>query len=166
MEVVINYARPDKKCSIFREVYVNETTSRVKTRTELPNETGESFVEKWQDKGLITGPYIPATVTKYYFFNQYFDILIFKEINGSSIGHYCDIVTPTVKRDGEYFLTDLFLDVWITPDNQLIELDIDEFEVACENGIISNNLRECALTAFERIKYEFTRGVFPSKYLD
>ncbi len=37
-------------------------------------------------------------------------------IDGVTLGYYVDITTPLRNRGAEYTLTDLFLDLWVTPD--------------------------------------------------
>ena len=53
MEVNINFLRPNERVSIFKEGFVNETESRLKTHSLIPYEIGAGFSKKWNRKGLI-----------------------------------------------------------------------------------------------------------------
>jgi predicted RNA-binding protein associated with RNAse of E/G family len=77
------------------------------------------------------------------------------------LGYYSDIATPLRKVDGEYFLTDLMLDLWVFPDKTFREVDWDEFEDAVQNGLIAADLQEKALSTMNRLRAETGRGVFP-----
>ena len=106
------------------------------------------------------------SVMKYCFFTEHFDILEFIKDEGGIIGYYCDIVTPMRKRDGRYFVTDLFLDIWVTPSQTCVALDLKEFGNARGAGVPSSTLAAEAIEAFEKTKAETLKGCFPVSYLD
>jgi hypothetical protein len=64
------------------------------------------------------------------------------------VGYYCDIIKPLNKllRTPEKTsrITDLFLDLWITPEGDYVVLDEDEFEEALDHGYLPKNLADQA----------------------
>ncbi|MGD9202197.1 MAG: DUF402 domain-containing protein [Chitinispirillia bacterium] len=166
MKVNIHFARFNEPVTIFTEGFVNENETRLKTFSVIPTEFQSKLTIKWHQKGMIHKSQKPYSVTKYYFFKEYFDILEFNQENGELLGYYCDIVTPLEKLGSEYYITDLFLDFWISPTGSFTEFDIDEFEVAFEKGLISKTLREKTQESFARIRNEIETGLFPNSYID
>jgi predicted RNA-binding protein associated with RNAse of E/G family len=81
------------------------------------------------------------------------------------LGYYCDIVTPLQKIGGDYYRTDLVLDLWVTPDLKLYELDWDEYEQVIEQGLMSIEQQEIARSTLERLKAEVATGRFPAEYI-
>ena len=80
------------------------------------------------------------------------------------LGYYSDIAMPIRKNENEYEVLDLFLDIWLKPNGTLLELDLDEFQVAISKGIIAEEQQKMAITAFERLKEEAKQGIYPQRY--
>jgi len=60
---------------------------------------------------------------------------------GEHTGYYCDIVTPfRLLNDNMIEQTDLFLDLWVSPDLRYKILDEDEFEDAARKNWITSRL--------------------------
>jgi predicted RNA-binding protein associated with RNAse of E/G family len=77
------------------------------------------------------------------FKDKWFDIGKFYDVSKNWLGYYCDIVKPLrrlMSGLSTNVLTDLFLDVWITPDGEAYVLDEDELENAVRQGFISKSL--------------------------
>ena len=166
MKIRINYSRIGDGISVYTENLVEDNGTRLKTFSVIPVEFGSPISEEWRQKGLIAQSQSIHSVTKYYFYTEYFDVLVFSDGNGELVGYYCDIVTPLEKIGNEYFLTDLFLDLWLTPDRTVWELDWDEFERAANAGLISTGLQEKARSTLKRLRDEIAKGTFPSAYID
>jgi predicted RNA-binding protein associated with RNAse of E/G family len=115
--------------------------------------------------GLIGSADTIAAVRKHYFYGEYFDLLEFLGPAGEIVGYYSDIATPLERQDGEYVITDLFLDVWLTPGLPAIELDEDEFAAAVEQGLLSAEHQTRARQAFDRLRAEIAAGLYPQRYL-
>jgi predicted RNA-binding protein associated with RNAse of E/G family len=81
-------------------------------------------------------------------------------IDSDHLGYYVDVHTPMRKVGGEYYLTDLFLDLWIAPDGKFIELDQDEFEQGFQMGLLTSYQYKKANHVFEKLKREVTNGEF------
>jgi predicted RNA-binding protein associated with RNAse of E/G family len=78
------------------------------------------------------------------FKNKWYDVGKFYDRDRKWIGYYCDIVKPVARLLGSRArtttLTDLFLDLWITPEGRYFALDEDELQNALERGRISSPL--------------------------
>jgi predicted RNA-binding protein associated with RNAse of E/G family len=81
-------------------------------------------------------------------------------VDNDHLGYYVDIDTPMRKVGSEYYLTDLFLDLWIAPDGKYIELDQDEFEQGFRMGLLTSYQFKKANHVFEKLKLEVSNGEF------
>ncbi len=166
MQVKINYARIGKETAIYTEGLVEDDGKRLRTFNIVPPEYQTPMSEGYWREGLIPPGQLIHSVAKYHFYNEHFDVLEFRDEDGILLGYYSDIATPLQKIDGEYFLTDLFLDLWIAPGlTAFRELDWDEFEAAIESGLLSADLQEKALSTMDRLRAEIRQGVFPLVYI-
>jgi hypothetical protein len=76
---------------------------------------------------------------------KWFTIGKIRDLEGRHTGYYCDIVTPPkLLDDGGVELTDLFLDLWVSPDLRYKVLDEEELENALQNGWITKQLYDRA----------------------
>jgi predicted RNA-binding protein associated with RNAse of E/G family len=89
---------------------------------------------------------------------RWYDIGKFYDKAGTFLGYYCDIVKPTDKlllnHARTATLTDLYLDLWITPHGKVYVLDEDELQEALRRGHISATLAKEArkhLTSLVRL---------------
>ena len=76
------------------------------------------------------------------FRGKWFDIGKFYDGSGKWLGYYCDIIEPVtrlIQGSRTAVITDLFLDLWITPYNDYHVLDEDELENAIRSRFISKN---------------------------
>jgi hypothetical protein len=81
------------------------------------------------------------------FKDKWFDVGKFYDRSKNWLGYYCDIVKPIrrlMSGSSTCVLTDLFLDLWITPDGKVYVLDEDELENAVRHGLISSTLAKKA----------------------
>ena len=94
----------------------------------------------------VAGQIIAATgywAIWFVFKDKWFDIGKFYDESKNWLGYYCDIVKPLKRLMSGLstnVLTDLFLDLWITPDGEVYVLDEDELENAVRHGFISKSL--------------------------
>jgi predicted RNA-binding protein associated with RNAse of E/G family len=99
--------------------------------------------------------------------DRWYDIAKFYDQAGRFTGYYCDILKPQRKlllsRDRTTTLTDLFLDLWITPSGKYVILDEDEFQNAVTQGYISKTLANEARKHLNFLIRQVKRGRFPSK---
>ncbi|MBI3242699.1 MAG: DUF402 domain-containing protein [Chloroflexi bacterium] len=166
MNVKINYARIGKETAIYTEGLLEDDGKRLRTFNIVPPEYQTPMSEGWWREGLISQGQLIYSVAKYHFYNEHFDVLELRDEAGDLLGYYSDIATPLQKIGDEYFLTDLMLDLWVFPDSTTFkELDWDEFEAAVQNGLLSDDQQEKALSTMNRLRAEIAQGIFPAAYI-
>jgi predicted RNA-binding protein associated with RNAse of E/G family len=95
------------------------------------------------------------------------DIGRFHRATGDFTGIYANILTPpSIHSDGAWETTDLFLDVWLTPEGRLTVLDEDQLQEAEANGWISDALAARARKEVRRIEGEFRAGRWPPEVVN
>ena len=81
---------------------------------------------------------------------------------GRLTGYYCDMILPMEHLSGERFaITDLFLDLWISPQGRCTVLDRDEFEDAIRRGWITAEQASSAECTLARLIRQVDEGRFP-----
>jgi predicted RNA-binding protein associated with RNAse of E/G family len=98
------------------------------------------------------------------FRDRWFDVGKFYDASKTWLGYYCDIIKP-VKRlmsgSKTSVLTDLFLDIWITPYGEVYVLDESELENAIRQGFISKSLATKAQSQVQLLVRRINRNGFP-----
>jgi GrpB-like predicted nucleotidyltransferase (UPF0157 family)/protein associated with RNAse G/E len=95
---------------------------------------------------------------------KWFNIVKIRNMQGRHTGYYCDVTTPPkLLEDGSVELTDLFLDLWVSPDLRYKVLDEDELEEALEKGWIEKQLYDRAKKELRKLVTLVERGRFPPK---
>ena len=90
------------------------------------------------------------------------DIGRFHLANGEFTGIYANILTPPIiQPEGIWETTDLFLDVWVSPDGQLSVLDEDQLQEAEARGWVSQSHSKRAREEVGRIRRDFEAGRWP-----
>ncbi len=93
---------------------------------------------------------------------KWFDIGKIRDLNGKHTGYYCDIATPPkLLQDGGIELTDLFLDLWVSPDLRYKILDEEELEDAFCKGWIAKELHDKAKEQLKKLIGRVDQGSFP-----
>jgi len=97
--------------------------------------------------------------------NRWYDVGKFYDRQRNLVGYYCDIIKPVnklLRTPGKTSrVTDLFLDLWITPEGEYVVLDEDEFEAALEHGYLSKNLADQARKQMGSLIQNVKAGRFP-----
>jgi uncharacterized protein len=136
--VRIHYRRPPDQEQIFDQRVILERDDVVVTLAE----------EMKIDQAMrIDGRIVledGSSVVWFTFPGAWHDIGRFHLADGSFTGYYANVLTPPVMEPGEWWTTDLYLDLWLTPDGSVRLLDEDEFEAAVGRGLLD---RETALRA-------------------
>ena len=164
-EVRIQYIRPGKDVTEYIEYLVEENEQYIKTYKYFPSEIVESLTQSLRKNGFISNDRITTSLTKIYFFDEHFDLLLFRDEQGEILGYYSDIGTPLIITANGYEMTDLFLDIWLSPDGTLFELDIDEFEEALSKNLIDASQAEIVRSTFARLIEEVKQGIYPHTYI-
>lgn len=93
---------------------------------------------------------------------KWFSVVKVRDLNGRHTGYYCDICTPPkILKDGSVGVTDLFLDVWVSPDLRYRVLDEDELEEAFKHNRVSGQLYERARKELKKLVALVEQGKFP-----
>lgn len=96
------------------------------------------------------------------FIGKWFSVGKIRNIQGKHTGYYCDIVTPPrLLEDGGIELTDLFLDLWVSPDLRCKVLDEDELENAYGKGWITKQLYGKAKEELKKLVKTVNQRRFP-----
>ena len=101
--------------------------------------------------------------------NRWYDIGKFYDRAGRHVGYYCDILKPSHKlllnSTRTATLTDLFLDLWITPRGAYYVLDEDEMQDAIRNGYVSTTLARAARKHLATLIHRVEQDRFPPKHV-
>ena len=95
------------------------------------------------------------------FANRWYDIGKIYNLDDQFTGYYCDIILPMKRTDTYFEITDLFLDLWVSPDGSYQVEDEDEFESAIARNWIQTDLANQAREALQDLIVEIESGVFP-----
>ena len=162
----IEYIRPGKETTYYDEDLVAQDEISLRTFKTLPEDIVKNLSQALQKQNLIASDHRVATITKTYFFAEPFNLLEFRNSQGLLLGYYSDIGEPLIQLgEGNFQMTDLYLDIWLFPDGRLLELDWDEFEDAIQHQVITPPQAELARRAMQRLVEEAAHGIYPYKYL-
>lgn len=164
-EVKVEYIRPGKETNYYLEDLVFQNDEYIKTFKELPDEIADLLTESLRKNGFIGSDQRCTHVTKFYFFGEYFDLLLFQNQRLEILGYYSDIGTPLIQTENGFQMIDWFLDIWLSPDGTLFELDMDEFEEALSKNLLNETEAEIARRTFARLIDEVKQGIYPDAYL-
>lgn len=128
--VRINYRRPPDRLQVFEQWLVHDGDDvKVTLAEDMPFEPpmrieGEVVLEHGSDVVWFTFP------------GAWHDVGRFHRADGTFTGFYANILTPPVMGDGVWDTTDLFLDVWMTPEGVAMLLDEDELDEALGRELV------------------------------
>lgn len=163
--ITVEYIRPGKETSYYEEDVLLENDEYIKSFKRLPDENAERLTRSLRENRFIAQDEFCACITKIYFFHEYFDLLLFQDAQENLLGYYSDVGTPLIQTANGYQMTDWFLDIWLSPDGTLFELDEDEFEDALARNLLAPHEAELARTTFKRLIDEAKTGIYPNAYL-
>jgi predicted RNA-binding protein associated with RNAse of E/G family len=84
-------------------------------------------------------------------FGRWFAVDKVWNLQGEHTGYYCDIVMPPRLKGDWLELTDLFLDLWVSPDLRYRILDEDELEDALRKGWIEKEIYDKAREELQKL---------------
>jgi len=164
--VRVHYQRLSARgLTIYTEHLVQDDGVRLMTEAWLPPDTSARISAAFWRQGLLAEGRRLTRICKYLFYHEYFDVIAVFDIDDVLAGYYVDILTPLRQVDGEYYVTDLFLDFWLAPGQPAMELDQDEFEEAVKAGVLTPEQIEQARATFARLRAEIAAGGFPDRYI-
>jgi predicted RNA-binding protein associated with RNAse of E/G family len=156
--VTIQYRRLPGRIRRFHGILRDESPNRlvIEQRLRMRNPRRE-FGRVVVAKGYIAEWFI--------FRGKWYDIGKFYDRRRRFTGYYCDIIRPVSKlltdAANTAIITDLFLDLWITPEGQSLVLDEDEMQRALSKHIISTTLGKRARTELKVLIQLTKSGRFP-----
>jgi predicted RNA-binding protein associated with RNAse of E/G family len=165
MLATVHYTRPGKGLTLYTEGLVSDDGHCLHTYTVLPDEIRRDLSHALRRDDLIAPTQTIASIRKFYFYTEPFNVLEFWDTEDRLAGYYSDLTDLLVKQADGYHLTDLFLDLWLTPDGTLRELDWDEFEEAVAQGVLTLEQQTLARTTMARLVAEVASGRYPAHYL-
>lgn len=163
-EIHLEYIRPGKGTSFYVDELISIDSARVKTQTRLPPHAAAALTQNLVAAGLIAPHRYAVAIAKTFFFHECFDLLEFYDDSGNLLGYYSDIGSPLAKTEDGYIMTDWFLDIWVSADGRLVELDVDEFEEAISQNLLSSMEIDQARSTFARLIEEAKTGKYPHAY--
>lgn len=154
--VHIHYRRPPDRLTVFTQRVLHEGPDGIVTLArgvELPAPLaveGEAILEPGADAVWFTFP------------EAHHDIGRFHRADGTFTGWYANLLTPPVIEPGGIWrTTDLFLDLWMTPDGAIHRLDEEELEAAEALGWVSGEEAAGARAELDRIDALARAGEWP-----
>jgi predicted RNA-binding protein associated with RNAse of E/G family len=109
--------------------------------------------------------------------SKWYDVCKFYDRNLRFVGYYCNIVKPVskllIRPNLSTIITDLYIDLWITPEGRHVVHDEDELGLAVRRNVLSDSLARQArkhmnslirLTLKERFPPVSIRKVKPMGY--
>ena len=163
--VTVEYIRPGKETNYYTGDLIAENEAGIKTAKHLPDEVAKRITRGLHEGGFITRAQRCEYISKVYFFNEHFNLIQFQDEEQRTLGYYSDIGTPLTRTEHGFRMTDWFLDIWLSPDGTLVELDLDEFEEALHKGLLTPAEAEIARGTFARLIEEAKQGKYPREYL-
>jgi GrpB-like predicted nucleotidyltransferase (UPF0157 family)/predicted RNA-binding protein associated with RNAse of E/G family len=105
-------------------------------------------------------------ITYFELMRKWFSVVKVRNLRGRHTGYYCDIATPPrLLKDGTVELTDLFLDLWVSPDLKYRVLDEDQLEEALRKGWITKRLYEKARMELQKLVAMVEQRRFPPQLI-
>lgn len=101
------------------------------------------------------------TAIWFVFAGKWYDIGKIYNLENEFTGYYCDIIVPMKRTETNFEITDLFLDLWVSPDGSYQIHDEDEFESAVQQHWIQSDLAEKAKNMLQNLIDEIESSVFP-----
>lgn len=154
--VHIHYRRPPDRLTLFTQRVLHEGPDGIVTLArgvELPaplTVAGEAILDPGADAVWFT------------FRGARHDIGRFHRADGSFTGWYANLLTPPVIEPGGIWrTTDLFLDLWMTPEGAIHRLDEEELDEAEARGWVSGEEAAGARAELDRIETLARAGEWP-----
>jgi predicted RNA-binding protein associated with RNAse of E/G family len=153
--VVIEYLRPPGPPAVIQSELLHDDGNLTVFRHAL---SPSSPIEVEGQVVLAEG----FTGVWFLYAGEAYDIGRIHDHRGVLTGYYCDMVLPLEHvGPGRYAITDLFLDLWISPGGHCSVLDREEFNTAVESGALSAEQAQLAEHTLRRLLEEAARGTFP-----
>ena len=156
--VTIRYRRLPDGVRQFQGILREETSNRLVIEQQLRvRKPRRQFGRVAVGKGYLAEWVI--------FRGRWYDVGKFYDSKRRLTGYYCDIIRPVARLLSDEaktsIITDLFLDLWITPEGRYVVLDEDKLEKALANHVISTSLARRARRELRLLIQSTQAGHFP-----
>lgn len=157
MMITVRYRRPGKESRGWEQRLLADTEDMIVS----------SFVFRLQKPFLSDDEGDVLIESGYYgvlfeLLDRWYNVVKIYDEDRELKGYYTDIRKPPVKTEVGYEALDLFLDVWVYPDNEYMVLDRDEFE----DADIDESLRREAERAVERVTTMVRNDDYPPELVE
>lgn len=129
-KIHLRYTRLPNRTIEFSDELVFKSDKMVVGSSQVTTENSLIFDDK-----LVLAP--GFKIIYFEFLGKWFSIGKIRNLQGEHTGYYCDIIMPPGLLDHGVELTDLFLDLWVSPDLRYKMLDEEELEEALQRGWIT-----------------------------
>jgi len=158
--IVIVYHRLPDKIREYPGLLRGETRSMLTIESRLTTtKPTVAFGKIIADNGYLAIWFI--------FKNRWYDIGKFYDPSGKWLGYYCDIIQPVPKlladRSRTVKITDLYLDLWISAENEFLVLDENELADALEKRYLTEKMARRAKDELNRLVEMIQSQEFPPK---
>lgn len=159
--VRIHYRRPPDRRQVFRQTLVHDGATVLVTY--LP-EAGVPRPVTVADRIVLEAD---SPAVWFTFPGEHHDIGRFHTPAGELTGYYANVLTPVEflprAEDGTdvWRTTDLFLDLFLTPDGVIHELDHEELQDAVERGWVDPETARTARAELQRLAQRANSGAWP-----
>ena len=133
---------------LYEDKHVLVTTQRIKPSNPITINKKEVLAEDFRAIWFI-------------FADLWYDVGRIYNLEDAITGYYCDIIMPMFRGENHFEITDLCLDLWISPDGSYQIEDEEEFNEAITNNWIQPDLAHRARRALNNLISEVESGVFP-----
>ena len=153
--VRIHYRRPPDLAQVFDQAVVLERDDVIVTLADKID-----FAPPMRIDGAVTLEH-GSSVVWFTFPGAWHDIGRFHTADGTFTGYYANVLTP-VEIDGRTWnTTDLYLDVWLTPDGAVRVLDEEEFDEAVGRELVDPETAERARAEASSLVRRAEAGTWP-----
>ncbi len=106
------------------------------------------------------------TAVWFVFADRWYDIGKIYNLEDQFTGYYCDIILPMKRTETHFEITDLFLDLWVSPDGRYQIQDEEEFDAAIQHNWIHTDLANQARKTLQDLIAEIESGAFPPEIVN
>lgn len=155
--VRINYRRPPNRLQVFEQTMVHDGEDVKVTLAEAPTSRAPMRIEGQ----IVLEP--GSEVVWFTFPDAWHDVGRFHRADGTFTGLYANILTPPALDGTEWDTTDLFLDVWLSPQGDVLLLDEEELDEALGREWLDALTAARAREEGRRLVREAAEGVWPPR---
>ena len=156
--ITLTYKRPPDRVNYFQQLLLYEDADVIVTAQRVKPSSAIIL----NGKTVLADDFIAVW---FVFTGLWYDVGKIYNLKHEWTGYYCDIMMPVKRSKTQFEITDLFLDLWISPDGSYEIQDEDEFAEAIRHGVIDTELAKSAQNALDALIAEVESGKFPRQHV-